>query len=81
MDPDTYEQEAVDQQLFGGLHNYFVENMQATLSSHGGEVVSGQSLSQSCGQHATCSHFTGSLLADRTWQQTLWLQNMLKLPL
>ena len=41
MDPETYEQESVDQQLFGGLHDYFVEDMQATLSSHEGQVVAG----------------------------------------
>ena len=41
MDPETYEQESVDQQLFGGLHDYFVEDMQATLSSYEGQIVAG----------------------------------------
>lgn len=48
MDPETYEQESVDQQLFGGLHDYFVEDMPATLSSHEGQVVAG-----SLPQHVT----------------------------
>lgn len=42
MDPETYEQETVDQQLFAGLHDYFVEDLQAMLSSHDGQVVSGK---------------------------------------
>ena len=41
MDPQTYEQEAVDVQLFGDQHNYFVEDLEATLSFHDGEAVAG----------------------------------------
>lgn len=41
LHPQTYEQEAVDMQLFGDQHQYFVEDLEATLSFHDGEVVAG----------------------------------------
>ncbi len=41
MDPKSYEQETVDTELFRNLHDYFVEDMEATLSFHEGEVVAG----------------------------------------
>ncbi len=41
MHPDTYEQEIVDKELFADMHDYFVEDMEAVLSFHEGEVVAG----------------------------------------
>ncbi|KAL3159554.1 hypothetical protein ABBQ38_009970 [Trebouxia sp. C0009 RCD-2024] len=41
LHPHTYEQETVDMQLFGDQHQYFVEDLEATLSFHDGEVVAG----------------------------------------
>ena len=41
MDPHTYEQEAVGAQLFAGQHEYFVEDLEAVLSFHNGDVVAG----------------------------------------
>lgn len=41
MHPDTYEQETVDKELFGDMYDYFVEDMEAFLSFHEGEVVAG----------------------------------------
>lgn len=48
MDPQTYEQEAVDMQLFGDQHDYFVEDLEATLSFHDGEAVAGSLLPLPC---------------------------------
>lgn len=41
MHPDTYEQEIIDKELFGDMYDYFVEDMEAILSFHEGEVVAG----------------------------------------
>ncbi len=41
MHPDTYEQETVEKELFADMHDYFVEDMEAFLSFHEGEVVAG----------------------------------------
>ena len=41
MHPDTYEQEIIDKQFFGDMYDYFVEDMEAILSFHEGEVVAG----------------------------------------
>ncbi|KAL0052541.1 hypothetical protein WJX82_003609 [Trebouxia sp. C0006] len=41
MHPDTYEQETVDKELFGDMYDYFIEDMEAFLSFHEGEVVAG----------------------------------------
>ena len=41
LHPQTFEQEAVDMQLFGDQHQYLVEDLEATLSFHDGEVVAG----------------------------------------
>ena len=43
MDPLDFQQESVDKQLFGDQHNYLVEDLEATLSFHDGEVVAGNS--------------------------------------
>ena len=43
MHPETYEQEIVDKELFADMHDYFVEDMEASLSFHEGEVVAGGS--------------------------------------
>ncbi len=43
MHPDTYEQETVDKELFGDMYDYFIEDMEAFLSFHEGEVVAGTS--------------------------------------
>ena len=48
MDPQTYEQEAVDVQLFGDQHNYFVEDLEATLSFHDGEAIAGSLAPWTC---------------------------------
>ena len=41
MHPDTYEQEIVDKELFTDMHDYLVEDMEAFLSFHEGELVAG----------------------------------------
>ncbi len=41
MHPDTYEQETVDRELFGDMYDYFIEDMEAFLSFHEGEIVAG----------------------------------------
>ena len=56
MDPKTYEQEAVDMQLFGDQYDYFVEDVEATLSFHDGEAVAGSSARDMLKVHSTsCS--------------------------
>lgn len=59
MDPETYEQETIDKQLFGDMHTYFVEDMEATLSAHEGEVVAGRQFvlwsTASLSTHHTCT--------------------------
>ena len=55
MDPQTYEQEAVDVQLFGDQNDYFVEDLEATLSFHDGEAVAGSLAPWSC-KCQNCHH-------------------------
>lgn len=59
MHPDTYEQETVDKELFGDMYDYFVEDMEAFLSFHEGELVAGtddDSLKSSFSLWAYCCH-------------------------
>lgn len=54
MDPQTYEQEAVDMHLFGDQHDYFVEDLEATLSFHDGEAVAGSPPPCTCRNYRCC---------------------------